>query len=247
MSTYQTFARFYDELTQNVEYEKIAGCFDSLILRYGKKGLLVDLGCGTGSLSIALAKLGHEVIGVDSSEMMLSQAFNKMYGAGQSITFLHQNMEELDLYGTIENVVSSLDSLNHVMEDEALLRTFQRVSLFLERGGLFLFDVNTPYKHEKVLGDETFVYDLDNIYCVWNNEYDRVKKQTQISLDFFEAQEDGSYVRTGEQFFERPLDRGQIEALCKGSGLKVIAEFDDYTLGPVHEKTQRAIYVTQKI
>ena len=186
MAGYGDFAYYYDLLTGNVDYESRCDYISSLLAENGVgKGILLDLACGTGTMSLLLSEKGYDVIGVDASEEMLSQAQEKKMEKGSDVIFLCQKMEELDLFGTVNAAVSTLDSLNHVTDKETVREIFRRVSLFMEDKGIFLFDVNTPYKHRKVLGDNTFVYDMDDVYCVWQNSTDE-ELLTQVSLDIFE-------------------------------------------------------------
>ena len=162
--SYGIFSSVYDILTENVEYEKIADKICSLLHRNGVDGgLLLDLGCGTGTLSFLLEQKGYDIIGVDASEDMLMVANEKKYDENSSAMFLCQKGEELDLYGTIDCAVSSLDTINHIDSLEKIEKAFSLVSLFMNMGGIFIFDMNTPYKHEKILGDNTFVYDMDEV------------------------------------------------------------------------------------
>ena len=173
MSNYTAFAEFYDQLTDNVDYKKRAEYFCKLLERHGHTmGLTLDLACGTGSLTIELAKRGVDVYGIDASPSMLTIAQEKAAEANTPILFLCQRMEELDLFGTIDTVVCTLDSINHLTEEKDILQAFQRVALFLDPNGYFVFDVNTPYKHRHVLENNTFLYDTENVYCVWQNTLD---------------------------------------------------------------------------
>ncbi len=244
MAGYGGFAWYYDRLTQNVQYPVRAAYFDGLIRKWVKRPveLLLDLACGTGSLSLELSKLGYDVIGVDGSNEMLSVAMDKNYEAQAGILFLCQDMDQLDLYGTVDVTVCALDSLNHITDPALVQKVFDRVSLFTAPGGIFIFDLNTPYKHRNILSNETYVYDYDDLYCVWQNSC-QDGETVEISLDIF-AQEDGEgYQRYSEAFSERAYDHETVCRFLQNSGLELLAVYGDDTLNPPGEETQRVIYV----
>lgn len=244
--SYENFAAYYDLLTENVEYEKRAEYVCGLLSELGvPDGLLLDLACGTGRLSVLLAKRGYEVIGVDQSADMLCEARENAAGSGAELLLLCQRMEELDLYGTIRSCVCTLDSINHLLSPDAVRNTFQKVSLFLEPGGVFLFDVNTPYKHEAVLGDETFVYDLDEVFAVWRNQYYPETREVGITLDFFEADEE-CYYRSSEEFRERAYTDEELTAWLLESGFEVLHRFEELSHEPPKADTQRIVYAARK-
>lgn len=246
--SYGVFSEFYDALTANVSYDTVAQVLSSLLTRYGKgRGLLLDLACGTGSVSVRLAEKGYEVIGVDLSPEMLSEAQNKAYSAGQNILFLCQDMTALDLYGTVDAAVCTLDGLCHLPDEESVFAALQKVSLFMNPGGVFLFDVNSVYKHRAVLGNNTFVYDTDDVYCVWQNTLLSDGVTVQMDLDFFEPVSDaGDYVRQSERFTERAYPRETLEAMLRKAGFTVLDVFDGYSEKPAHDTSERLLFAVRK-
>ena len=246
MRNYSAFAQYYDALTDNVEYEKRCDYILELFKRNGAQPKLVlDLACGTGSLSITLAKRGFDVIGVDASEDMLSVAQQKAAEEGESILFLCQKMQKLDLYGTIDAAICTLDSINHLLADKDVIEAFKKVSLFLNPNGYFIFDVNTEYKHRCVLGNNTFVYDTESVFCVWQNEYDEKKNSTTIKLDFFELI-DGVYERSSESFAERAYSIENLTKWLQKAGLEVVGIFDEMTFSEPAETSERVFFVAKK-
>ena len=246
--SYGVFSEFYDALTANVSYDKVSQVLGSLLTRYGKsRGLLLDLACGTGSVSVRLAEKGYEVIGVDLSPEMLSEAQNKAYSAGQNILFLCQDMTKLDLYGTVDAAVCTLDGLCHLPDEESVFEALQKVSLFMNPGGVFLFDVNSVYKHRAVLGNNTFVYDTDDVYCVWQNTLLPDGVTVQMDLDFFEPVSDaGDYVRQSERFTERAYPKETLEAMLKKADFTVLDVFDGYSEKPAHDTSERLLFAVRK-
>ena len=246
-SSYAVFAQYYDDLTQNVEYVKWADYLLELLKRLGHQpGLTVDLACGTGTLTLELFRRGVDIYGVDASVEMLSEAKVKCAEAGADILFLRQKLQALDLYGTVNTALCTLDSLNHLHSREEVQKAFDKVSLFMDPGGWFLFDMNTPYKHEKVLGDNIFVYDIDDVYCVWQNHYSSRDHRVDIQLDFFQR-ENEMYFRSSESFFELDYSTEEIMEMLKKSGFGQFSFFEALTFDPPSSETQRIIYAAQKI
>lgn len=245
---YSSFAYFYDRLQSDVDYNAIAAFIDKQVVRFGgRKGILLDLACGTGSLCEELARLGYDVIGTDASSEMLSAALDKKYESGLEIQYLSQSMTELDMFGTVDVTVCTLDSINHLDSKEDIQKAFDRVSLFAFPDGMFIFDVNTPYKHKNVLADNTFVYELDGLYCVWQNEYDDTDGSVGITLDFFEQGDDGSYQRYTESFREIAPDRAEICSMLDDAGFEILDSFDDYTENKDSETSSRIVFVCRKV
>lgn len=246
MSRYGSFAEYYDSLTSNVDYRKTAEYVSDILNENGiNKGILLDLACGTGTMSLIMAQKGYDVIGVDNSPEMLGEAREKALEAGEDILFLCQDMCSIDLYGTVDCTVCLLDSLNHLESKEELLETFKRVSLFTVPGGLFVFDVNTEYKHKYVLGDNTFVYDNDDVYCVWQNEYDDESKTVEIFLDFFQ-EENGLYRRSSEYFAERAFSDSDIKNLLSEAGFTDIKAYGELRKTAPSDTEERVFYVARK-
>lgn len=247
MAGYGDFSYYYDLLTENVDYEKRCDYICDLLAENGVgKGILLDLACGTGSLSVLLSQRGFDVIGTDASEDMLTKAQEKKYEAAPDAIFLCQKMEELDLFGTINAAVCTLDSINHVTDEKKVREIFRRVSLFMEDEGIFIFDVNTPYKHREILANNTFVYDLDEVYCVWQNSTDE-NLLTNVSLDIFEYDEESeSYVRYGEEFSEKGYELELLKGFAEEFRFETIGIFEEMTKEPVKETTQRAVFVLKK-
>ena len=187
MSDYGDFARFYDKFTQNVDYSARARYFDAVIQKYNPNAkLLLDLACGTGSLSFELEQFGYDIVAVDNSYEMLSVAAEKRGELESSVMFLCQEMSELDLFGTIDATVCALDSINHILDENELLEVFKKVSLFSNKGAVFVFDVNTIYKHQNILANNSFVYENEDTICVWQNNICDDEVTVDISLDFFD-------------------------------------------------------------
>lgn len=247
MSEYGCFAQYYDLLTDNVEYEKIAARYDELVCRFGgRREILLDLGCGTGSLSESMSRLGYDVIGVDSSEEMLNTALNKKYDSGLNIQYLLQDMRKLDMFGTIDVTVSALDCFNHLDSLDDIKKAFERVSLFAFPDGLFIFDMNTPYKHEMVLSNNAYIYERDEVYCVWQNFFEKENNTVTINLDFF-IEEDGMYHRESESFCERAYNSNEIKRLLEETGFELLGEYDGFEENPPNEKSERIVYVAKKV
>ena len=183
MSNYRNLSLVYDLFTDNVKYNRRTKYLLKLFKKFDKKPtLMLDLACGTGSFSFEFAKRGIDVIGVDMSEDMLSVAMSK--NTKNQVMFLNQKGEELELYGTVDGAICCLDSLNHITDYENFKTCISKVSLFLEPQRLFIFDVNTPYKHEFVLGNNTFTLKKKGISCVWTNEFTKDKNVVVSTLDF---------------------------------------------------------------
>ena len=244
--SYDNFSRFYDRLTDNVEYEKRADYFCRLLSMCGiEGGILLDLGCGTGSMSVKMAEKGFDVIGVDSSVGMLNAAQQKMFESGVRLLLLNQPMQDIDLYGTVDCAICVLDGLNHLSSAEDIKRTFEKVSLFMNKGGAFAFDVNTIHKHKNVLADNAFVYEFEDLFCVWQNNYNGGDNSVEISLDFFE-EEDGVYYRSGESFSEQAYELADISDWLSQAGFEVVGIFDDLTTDDVKPHSERAVFLAKK-
>lgn len=244
---YGNFASFYDGLTLDVDYKKRTAYLLKLFKKYDKKPtLLLDLACGTGSFSNCFAKEGVEVIGVDMSEEMLSVAREKSFDAGVEVLYLCQKAQELDLYGTVDGAVCCLDSLNHITDYKDFCKAISRVSLFLEKGSLFIFDLNTRYKHRTVLGDNVFVIETEEVYCVWANKFKEKNCTVDISLDFF-VKDGENYYRENEQFSERAYSVDEVEKALEEAGLELLEIFDEGTQKPLDDTSERAIFVTRKV
>lgn len=244
---YNDFAEYYDELTENVDYKARAEYLRSLFEKFDKTPtLLLDLACGTGEFSNRFAKMGISVIGVDVSYDMLSVAREKSAEQGNEVLYLCQDAAELDLYGTVDGAVCCLDSLNHITDYQKLCKAISRVSLFLEKDRLFVFDVNTPYKHREILGNNTFVIDAENVYCVWQNEFFESDNTVEINLDFFTPEGD-LYSRTSESFCERAYTADELKAALEGAGLKIEAVYNEMTESAPKDDAERIIYVTRKV
>lgn len=246
MGGYGDFAAVYDELTGNVDYAQRTDYLCSLFERFDKMPtLLLDLACGTGEFSCRMAQKGVSVIGVDLSPEMLTAAREKAADCGVDILFLCQDAAELDLYGTVDGAICCLDSLNHITDYNDFCAAISRVSLFLEKDRLFIFDLNTPYKHREILGNNTLVLDTEKVYCVWQNKYTE-NNTVEISLDFF-TEQDGAYYRSGESFCERAYSDTEVKAALDKAGLRIEAIYAENTTLPPDAATQRIIYVTRKI
>ena len=245
MSEYNAFAEVYDRLTDNIRYTERAEFIRTLLTRYGVAdgAIVLDLACGTGSLTVELAKSGYDMIGVDNSPMMLSQAQEKMYDNELSMLFLCQSMTELDLYGTIDAAVCTLDSLNHLETPEQIRQAIANVGLFMNHGGIFIFDVNTIYKHREILRNNTFVYDCDDVYCVWQNQLND-DNSVEISLDIFEY-EDGAYFRESESFREIACPIDDYKQWLSEAEFEILDIYDEMTFNKLCDTTQRAVFVAR--
>ncbi len=246
MSGYFEFARFYDILTSNIPYNERAAYFDALIKRHSGKtgGILLDLACGTGSMSIEMEKLGYDVIGVDSSPNMLTVATSKK-SEDSNIIYLCQDMRKLDLFGGVDITICALDGFNHIVDERDLADIFKRINMFTNPDGLLIFDVNTIYKHRQILGNNTFVQDYDEVYCVWNNSFNEEDSSVEINLDIFEHI-DGYYYRHEENFKERAYSQEMLDRMLKSAGFTVEYRYDLDSFEPVHESSEKIIYVARK-
>lgn len=244
--SYNDFAYCYDTLMGDVDYKARAEYLLKLFKKHGKTpSLLLDLACGTGGFSNQFAKRGIEVIGVDISEDMLSVARENSADMGADVLYLCQSASDLDLYGTVDGAVCCMDSVNHITDIKELSEAFSKVSLFLEKDCLFIFDVNTEYKHREVLGNNTFVIDENDVYCVWQNSFDEKNLLTDISLDFFVS--DGElYMRSSEEFSERAYKQTELESIIEKSGLELVAIYDDLSENHPTDTSKRIIYVVKK-
>lgn len=239
MSAYGVFAQYYDRLMEPAAYRQRAKRICALLFSYGVAGgTVLDLACGTGEMTQRLQAAGYDPIGVDSSPDMLMVAREKLT---PNTLLLCQDMRELDLYGTVDAAICMLDSLNHLASLAELQQTLQRLALFIKPGGVLLFDVNTPYKHREILKDNTFVYELEDVLCVWQNAYSEKDDTVAITLDLFVQQEGDSYTRFTEQFAERAYSIPQLQQVLGQAGFTVLDLFDDCTPQAPGPQTQRIL------
>ncbi len=245
---YSQFSAFYDILMNDADYKNRAEYIKHLFEKFGAfPTLMLDLACGTGAFSNEFARDNVSVIGVDCSPEMLSIARENSGKQGYDVLYLCQRADELDLYGTVDGAICCLDSINHITDYEELSNAFKKVSLFLEEDKLFIFDVNTPYKHEKVLADNTFVIEEDNLFCVWDNNYDEDTKITNINLDFFLCDDDGKYERKSDYIEERAYTQDEISKALLAAEFKIEAIYGDFTEEAPKADTERAVYVARKV
>lgn len=244
---YQGFAEVYDRLTQDIAYEKWADFLESAFLKFGEKPRLVlELACGTGSLAIEMAKRGYDLIGLDLSVDMLSKAMEKSREQGLDILFINQDMRDFELYGTVDAVVCMLDSINYITDKAELERVFRLVHLYLNPGGLFIFDVNSEYKLSHLLAGNVFYELADDISWIWHNTYDPANKLCTFELTFFVKTRGDLYRRFEETHVERAYSDDEITCALSRANLELLGRFGGLDFSPPAHESERVFYVARK-
>ena len=253
MEAYGDFAGVYDELMDNIPYGQWSRRLDALIRKYGvsqpernaagildgERNRVLDLGCGTGTLTELMYGLGYDMIGVDMSEAMLNIAMEKKAESGCEILYLNQDMRELELYSTVGTVYSVCDSLNYILEEDELLQVFSLVNNYLFPGGIFLFDFNTEYKYRELIGNTTIAENRDDCSFIWENYYDPEKGLNEYDLTVFVRQEDENFRRFSEVHIQRGYTLEQMTSLLERAGMVLLEAVDADTSGPVTPESGR--------
>lgn len=274
MEAYTDFAGVYDIFMDDTPYEAWADFLVSLIEKYGisapmasssklrercaghteekkeeilksERDLVLDLGCGTGTLTELLYQKGYDMIGVDNSEDMLNIALAKKEKTGSEILYLCQDMRELDLYSTVGTVVCVCDSINYLLEEEEVEDTFSLVHNYLYPGGIFIFDFNTVYKYEKVIGDTTIAENREACSFIWENYYHEKERINEYDLTIFAREDSGLFRRFSETHFQRGYTLSEMTALVKKAGMEVVLVLDADTHEEPREDSER-IYVVAR-
>ena len=243
MEAYTSFAEVYDTFMDNVPYEEWADYLEDRLKEYGvKDGLVLELGCGTGSMTELLAEKGYDMIGVDNSEDMLEIAMEKRIESGHDILYLLQNMQEFELYGTVRAVVSVCDSVNYIDEEEDLTEVFRLVNNYLDPGGVFIFDFNTLYKYREILGDRTIAENREDCSFIWDNYYYEEERINEYELSIFIREKENLFRRYEETHFQRGYTLDEMIRMIKDSGLEFVTAYDAFTREAPKEDSER-IYV----
>lgn len=243
---YNEFAYFYDELNGEADYDALYTYVTDQLKAHGvTEGILADLGCGTGDLTLMLAQAGYDMIGVDQSEEMLAVLREKAeeLGVSHGLLLLRQDILGLDLYGTIRGAVSTFDTYNHIGPAPRFEQAVARAAFFMEKGGVFIFDLNTPYKHREVLANNEFVLEGPDAVCRWRNacspEGDRV--DISISIDYLDT---GETFR--EEFSEYTYEADYVKEVLGQHGFALADLRDGETFGPLRPDSQRYIFTAVK-
>ena len=240
---YNEFAYFYDELNSEADYDALYRYVCGELTAHGvTDGIVADFGCGTGELTLMLAQAGYDMIGIDQSEEMLCVVRDKAEQLGLSgrLLLLRQDLLKLDLYGTIRGAVSTFDTFNHIPDLDTAIAN---AGFFMEKGGVFLFDMNTPYKHRNVLGDNAFTFEEEDAACVWRNHYDAANRRVEITVDI-DYHETGEHFH--EQFYEYTYDLDTIRTALEKHGFALESVCDGETFGPLTEDSQRYFFCAVK-
>lgn len=247
MEAYTSFASVYDTFMDNVPYNKWGKYIRDMLGRYGvTEGLVLDLGCGTGTMTEILAGYGYDMIGVDDSEDMLELAMDKRLKSGHDILYLMQDMREFELYGTVRAVVSVCDSINYVTETEDLKEVFRLVNNYLDPGGVFLFDFNTVYKYREVLGERTIAESREECSFIWDNYYYEEEHINEYELNLFVKETEGLYRKYTEEHYQRGYELAQIKAYLEDAGLIFEEAFDAYTYDAPGQESERIFVIARE-
>lgn len=243
---YGEMAQYYDELTTDVPYAAMADYIERLFLRFGRKpALLLELACGTGSMTKEMAQKGYEIIAVDASSDMLTLAREKLEGITPQPLLLCQRMEKLNLYGAVDGVISCLDSVNYLSTQKALEQAFARVGQYLEEGGLFIFDLHTKHKLSR-LASETYVRETENVLCLWQSDWNEASRLARFYLDFFVREKGDLYRRFSEIHTERAHTLEEIDQALALGGMKRLAALGERKMRPAQDTDDRIYIVAQK-
>lgn len=243
--SYESFARVYDELMDNVPYDEWAEFYISKLKEYGiEDGLICDIGCGTGTMTMHLAKAGYDMIGIDNSEEMLLIAREK--AAEKEILYLLQDMREFELYGTVRACVSVCDCVNYVLDEEELVQVFRLVNNYLDPKGIFVFDFNTIYKYEQVIGDTVIAENREDCSFIWENYYEEEDQINEYDLTIFVRGEDDRYEKFTETHLQRGYSLSQMKAMLSKAGLDFVEAVDMDTKKAPSEVSERICIVARE-
>lgn len=243
MEAYTGFAAVYDTFMDDVPYEEWSQYVRSLLTEYGvKDGLVLDLGCGTGSMTELLSAAGYDMIGVDNSEEMLELACGKREKSGRDILYLCQDMREFELYGTVAAVVSICDCMNYILDLEDLVTVFRLINNYLDPGGIFIFDMNTEYKYREVMGDCVIAEDREDAAFIWDNQYDEEERMNIYDLSIFVREEKDLYRKYQETHYQRAYSIQEVQSAILKAGMEWVAVYDAFTRQEPKADSQR-IYI----
>lgn len=255
MAGYSDFAPVYGLLSPDEEYDRIADYVCALTERYAlvpsdghEKLTVFDAACGTGKLCERLCERGFDVIGADISELCLNEAVMSAADKGLPIRYIMQDLRSPELYEAADIVTCTFDSLDHLESAEDIRTAVCGLSGCVRRGGLFVFDMNTPYKHREILGNNIFVYDTEEVYLVWSNEFDESSDENRVDmcLDMFLPDADGRYRREYDEISEIALPVGVIREYAEKAGLKLLEMYGGYSCEPFDEVSERVVFAMEK-
>lgn len=247
MDAYTGFAAVYDMFMDNIPYGEWCEYLTDILKDYGvEDGLVLDLGCGTGKLTRLLAGKGYDMIGVDLSEEMLEIAMEHQAEEGGEILYLLQDMREFELYGTVAAVVSICDSMNYLMEYDDLVQVFSLVNNYLDPGGVFVFDLNTPYKYREILGEQTIAENREEGSFIWENYFDEEDGVNEYDLTLFIREGDGRFQKFEETHFQRSYTLGEVQEALLEAGMEFVTAYDAFTKEPPKEDSERTYIVARE-
>lgn len=249
MSSYKNFANYYDRLmTRDISYEKIADFIENIFDEYELDAHLVcDLACGTGNITIPMAKRGYEMIGVDKSTDMLDVAREKAYREELDILFLNQSISKLDLFGTCDAFLCMIDGVNYIINPKSFENMLYKINkCFINSGGVFIFDISSHYKLKNIISDNTFIHDGDDIFYAWENKYYEDKHLSQMYLNFFVKEGKNGYRRFCERHLQRAYTNEEIKKALKKADFTDIKEYDAFTMSKPTQKSERITFVCRK-
>ncbi len=244
---YSALAECYDRLNRHIDYEGWARALAHSMRARGVPdgSLVLDLACGTGNITLPLAALGYDMIGVDLSPDMLNAARQKT--GADKVLWLCQDMRSFELYGTVGAVVCCLDSVNYLTGRIGLRKCFSLVHNYLDPDGIFLFDVNSPYKFKHIYGNQQYILDAEGVYCGWKNFYDEESGLCDFELSIFSERKDGSWHRFDENQRERCWSVKTLSSLLTACGFEILTVAADLGGAPVEETSERIFFTCRAI
>lgn len=247
MRPYTGFATVYDLFMDNVPYDAWTDYLIELFKIYGvEKGLVLELGCGTGSMTSRMAKKGYDMIGIDASEDMLSIARQANSDNEKSILYLCQDIRDFELYGTVAGIYSVCDTMNYILTEDDLVKVFTLANNYLDKDGVFIFDLDTTYAYEKILGDRTIAEDREEGSFIWENYYHKNEMINEINLSLFVAEENGLYRKYEETHYRRAYSIDAIRSLVERAGMEWLAVYDALTLDKPRADSERVYIVIRE-
>ena len=244
---YDLLAPIYDSINSDIDYKSWADFIEEILNKEMKipPELILDLACGTGRMTLELASRGYDMTGVDLSTEMLDVARTLAEEAGHDILWLCQDMREFELYGTVDAVVSCLDSINHITEYEDLVKCFSLVHNYLIPEGIFIFDVNGKFKFENIYADRTYTMEEEGAVCIWENDYDSESRLCDFYITLFKEDETGKYARYDDLETERMYTLAEIKSALSETGMEFIGAYSDFDFRDGDDHSER-IYIVAK-